>query len=51
VRRSQRFLLEKCEVVILTLHNPEEAFQMFDSQNTRGRALYPTDLLKGIPHP
>ena len=33
---------------MLTLKNPDEAFQMFDSQNTRGRALYPTDLLKAF---
>ena len=42
------FLLDKCEVVVLTLHRSDEAFQMFDSQNTRGRALYPTDLLKAF---
>jgi hypothetical protein len=42
------FLLEQCEVVVLTLTNVDEAFQMFDSQNTRGRPLFPTDLLKAF---
>ena len=32
----------------LTLSHLDEAFQMFDSQNTRGKALYPTDLLKAF---
>ncbi|MCH5306849.1 MAG: DUF262 domain-containing protein [Prevotella sp.] len=34
------------EVVIITVNRIDEAFQLFDSQNTRGRALYPHDLLK-----
>ena len=34
------------EVVVLTVDKVEEAFQLFDSQNTRGRALDPHDLLK-----
>jgi hypothetical protein len=38
----------QCEVVVVTLANLDEAFQMFDSQNARGRALYPTDLLKAF---
>lgn len=38
----------QCEVVVVTLTNLDEAFQMFDSQNARGRALYPTDLLKAF---
>ena len=42
------FLLDRCEIVVLTLDRADEAFQMFDSQNTRGRALYPTDLLKAF---
>lgn len=42
------FLLEQCEVVVVTLTNVDEAFQMFDSQNTRGRPLFPTDLLKAF---
>ena len=34
------------EVVVIFVNNISEAFQLFDSQNTRGRALYPHDLLK-----
>ena len=34
------------EVVVLTVNELGEAFQLFDSQNTRGRELYPHDLLK-----
>lgn len=43
-----RALLDECEVVVLQLADLDEAFQMFDSQNSRGRALYPTDLLKAF---
>lgn len=34
------------EVVVIIVDKINEAFQLFDSQNTRGRALYPHDLLK-----
>ena len=37
---------EVLEVVVLTVNELSEAFQLFDSQNTRGRELYPHDLLK-----
>ena len=39
-------LSEVLEVVVLTVDEISEAFQLFDSQNSRGRALYPHDLLK-----
>ena len=39
-------LSEVFEVVVLTVNELSEAFQLFDSQNTRGRELYPHDLLK-----
>lgn len=39
-------LSEMLEVVVLTVNELSEAFQLFDSQNTRGRELYPHDLLK-----
>lgn len=42
------FLLNKCEVVIFILDDLSEAFQFFDSQNSRGKALYPHDLLKAF---
>lgn len=34
------------EVVVITVNNVNEAFQLFDSQNTRGKALDPHALLK-----
>lgn len=34
------------EVVVITVKKEAEAFQLFDSQNSRGKALYPHDLLK-----
>jgi hypothetical protein len=34
------------EVVVITVEKVSEAFQLFDSQNTRGRMLDPHDLLK-----
>lgn len=41
-------LFGQCEVVVVILRDLDEAFQMFDSQNARGRPLYPTDLLKAF---
>jgi hypothetical protein len=41
-------LLEKCEFVLFTVYEPDEAFQLFDSQNSRGKALEPYDLLKAF---
>lgn len=40
------FFLDRCSVVRLAVTSLDAAFQMFDSQNTRGRPLDPTDLLK-----
>lgn len=40
------FFLNKCEVVTVTLTDISEAFQFFDSQNSRGLDLNPHDLLK-----
>jgi hypothetical protein len=48
VRPFADALFAQCEVVVVTLASLDEAFQMFDSQNARGRALYPTDLLKAF---
>ena len=42
------FLLERCEVVRIKLHNLTEAFQFFDAQNGRGKALCVHDLLKAF---
>ncbi|GAB0111797.1 DUF262 domain-containing protein [Pseudoalteromonas distincta] len=40
------FVLNKCELIQVTLDDLSEAFQFFDSQNARGKALVPHDLLK-----
>ena len=42
------FLLNKCQVVIFILTDESEAFQFFDSQNSRGKELFPHDLLKAF---
>ncbi len=39
-------LKDTLEVVVLRVNELSEAFQLFDSQNTRGRELDPHDLLK-----
>lgn len=39
---------EKCEFVLFTVYDEDEAFQLFDSQNSRGKALEPFDLLKAF---
>lgn len=40
------YLLENCTMVQVVTDNEQEAFQFFDSQNTRGKELAPHDLLK-----
>ncbi|MCW2256897.1 hypothetical protein M2263_002988 [Providencia alcalifaciens] len=40
------FVCNKCELIEVMLDDLSEAFQFFDSQNTRGKALAPHDLLK-----
>lgn len=42
------FILHKCEVISIRLDDLSEAFQFFDSQNARGKALAPYDLLKAF---
>lgn len=42
----KRAMSDILEVVVITVNHESEAFQLFDSQNTRGRALDPHDLLK-----
>jgi len=43
-----RFFYERCEVVKVVLTDISEAFQFFDSQNSRGVDLEPHDLLKAF---
>ena len=40
------YLLKNCEMVVVITKELSEAFQFFDSQNSRGKKLYPHDLLK-----
>lgn len=47
-REQAVFLLERCQVVRVKLHNLTEAFQFFDAQNGRGKALCVHDLLKAF---
>jgi Protein of unknown function DUF262 len=43
-----KFLLDQCELVWVELGELSEAFQFFDSQNSRGKDLFPHDLLKAF---
>lgn len=40
------FIKEKCEFIVVITTDLSETFQFFDSQNARGKTLYPHDLLK-----
>ncbi len=44
----KKYILENCEFIKIELNNISEAFQLFDSQNARGKALEPYDLLKAF---
>jgi uncharacterized protein with ParB-like and HNH nuclease domain len=43
-----QFFYNNCKVVWVIISNISEAFQFFDSQNSRGKDLYPQDLLKAF---
>ena len=45
-RKYREYLLEQCSAVQIVTDSVQEAFQFFDSQNTRGKELAPHDLLK-----
>lgn len=42
----KKYLLNQCTIVQIVTDNEQEAFQFFDSQNSRGKELDPHDLLK-----
>lgn len=42
----REFIEKQCELVVVITDDISEAFQFFDSQNARGKSLYPHDLLK-----
>ena len=46
MRRLREFVERQCEFIVVITDDLSEAFQFFDSQNARGKALYPHDLLK-----
>ena len=44
--RLKDYIENRCELIVVITNDISEAFQFFDSQNARGKALYPHDLLK-----
>lgn len=40
------YVKNNCELIVVITEDISEAFQFFDSQNARGKKLYPHDLLK-----
>ena len=44
--RLREYIERQCELIVVITNDISEAFQFFDSQNARGKALYPHDLLK-----
>lgn len=43
-----KVIAQRAEMVVVTTDNLDEAFSVFDAQNTRGRGLDPHDLLKAF---
>lgn len=46
MKQLRKYIEEQCELIVVITENMSEAFQCFDSQNARGKSLYPHDLLK-----
>lgn len=46
MKQLRKYIEEQCELIVVITDNISEAFQFFDSQNARGKSLYPHDLLK-----
>jgi len=42
------YIYQHCELIVVITKDISEAFQFFDSQNARGKKLYPHDLLKAF---
>ena len=42
------YIKNQCQLIVVITEDQSEAFQFFDSQNARGKALYPHDLLKAF---
>lgn len=45
-REIGEYIKNHCQLIVVITDNLSEAFQFFDSQNARGKELYPHDLLK-----
>lgn len=45
-RELKDYIENNCELIVVITDDLSEAFQFFDSQNARGKKLYPHDLLK-----
>jgi uncharacterized protein with ParB-like and HNH nuclease domain len=41
-----KYIQNNCELIVVVTDDISQAFQFFDSQNARGKKLYPHDLLK-----
>jgi len=46
ISQLKDYVENQCELVVVITDDISEAFQFFDSQNARGKSLYPHDLLK-----
>lgn len=46
MKHLRKYIEDRCELIVIITEDLSEAFQFFDSQNARGKALYPHDLLK-----
>lgn len=46
VQELINYVKTNCEIIVVITEDVSEAFQFFDSQNARGKKLYPHDLLK-----
>lgn len=46
MEQLKEYIENRCELIVVITNDVSEAFQFFDSQNARGKALYPHDLLK-----
>lgn len=44
--KLRNYIENNCELIVIITEDISEAFQFFDSQNARGKKLYPHDLLK-----
>ncbi len=47
-KHIKKILDNKVEFLVVTVNDIDEAFQLFDSQNSSGKELYPHDLLKAF---